>query len=1134
MKKTMGRLVLMVGCLGLLSNVGYAQTFLNSNVGAENELVVCDDAGSSSGTTACNTISSPTTADAHSIHCGLIDNDAYLDCVVATAAETDDSAGDTIDFGWLRNLGTSATQGSNQFDTIINVTLPNFGGADVFVRHGTLLVRNQTPTGLTGATVSTGIDGSNGEDPIIIGVDTPFAGGSEIMAMGFSASSGFSEGTLAAASSDTAAITSGTQNPINLYSTTTPTTAGGEKSAALFDCDGDGDLDVAVAVRTGSGPFGVSINASINTGSSLADVAAANVSATNFSENPLQGASLTVGNFNSSTDSIPDIALAVNGPSTKEPLHLCTGTGTADACTFTCSEIVDLRDLVGGSDFDPASITSGDFDGDGFQDVAIAGNTGALGVISYIFGTGATLDSSTAVNATPTATGFTTLTVGQIVAGFFNTDTVADVAYTMYRTSGTTPGAMINVILSTGNRSLGSPEELPYTSSAEDHYLADALDAVELDRCGGDDIVALYNHEAVGANADDRMMAVWWNQNETPTAAISSSFPDGQVGLGGQTTLTATCVDSTQDPMTYTWSSSCSEGSGTFATSSGTIAAGTVTNDVSATFTGDVAGSCTITLTCADPCGASSTNTTTINILSSQVCGDGAVQGSEACDSGVSGGSSTCSASCTIQFGGAPAYTQGGTLWSCSLARDSDFANRKENLFMWGSFGILLFVFFRRLKKRSFLVLFFLVLFTQPGYALTNSFSINNFKPTIDDSDFFTVYTANTLRKRDFHVGLWLDYAKDPYEFGNSSFSRVSGIVDHLVTANIVGSYGVLDWFNVGVRVPVYLVETINAPLLSLDESNVALGDVELVTKFRLLDREEHRVGISVMPFVTFPTSTDSRDYLGNGSFSGGARLILDTKIVDRVTLALNVGYEIRKPFTDSGGLQIDDRFLAGLGVGVDIIKYKLKFIAEADTTTVAEDFFSVRRKTPLEVRAGIRYVLADRIDLNLGGAMGLTNGVGSPEFRILAGASYTKRPLASATLKDDENEVTIGDELTSKVSDRIYFEYDSEKIRDISRPTLDKVAAFIKAHPEITAIRIEGHTCDLGGDAYNKRLSQKRAEAVRSYMISQGVPASIMKSIGFGEANPMVENKDEPSREQNRRVQMFVEAITEDVPQTK
>ena len=375
-------------------------------------------------------------------------------------------------------------------------------------------------------------------------------------------------------------------------------------------------------------------------------------------------------------------------------------------------------------------------------------------------------------------------------------------------------------------------------------------------------------------------------------------------------------------------------------------------------------------------------------------------------------------------------------------------------------------------------------------------------------------------------MGFFLDYANRPYEFGDSDFDRVGGIVDHLLTGNVVGSYGILDWFTIGVLIPVYFWESLDSPLLGLDQNNFALGDIPLVFKFRVLDREKHHVGIAIIPFIIFPSSTNSGAFLGNGSFAGGGKVVIDGRIKDRVSLALNLGYLTRSKIVDVGGNELNDEFLASLGISVDILKKVFKVIIEAETSTVVTNFFSDRRTTPAEARLGFRYTWAKNHDINVGGGLGLSNGIGQPRYRVFLGYTYTKRPIAEVEVPPPPmSEIEVGDELTLK--DKIYFDFDKATIRDISKPTLDKIAGFLKAHPEVTKIKIDGYTCDLGTASYNMGLSKRRAKSVEKYLEGQGIsPDRIGTVAGFGENNFLVPNRDEAHREQNRRVQIFVEAV--------
>jgi OOP family OmpA-OmpF porin len=72
--------------------------------------------------------------------------------------------------------------------------------------------------------------------------------------------------------------------------------------------------------------------------------------------------------------------------------------------------------------------------------------------------------------------------------------------------------------------------------------------------------------------------------------------------------------------------------------------------------------------------------------------------------------------------------------------------------------------------------------------------------------------------------------------------------------------------------------------------------------------------------------------------------------------------------------------------------------------------------------------------------------------------------------------------------------------------------------------VSVEGHTDSIGSDAYNQRLSERRAKAVRDYMISQGIDASRITTRGFGESKPVADNKTAAGRAENRRVEIIPE----------
>ena len=77
-----------------------------------------------------------------------------------------------------------------------------------------------------------------------------------------------------------------------------------------------------------------------------------------------------------------------------------------------------------------------------------------------------------------------------------------------------------------------------------------------------------------------------------------------------------------------------------------------------------------------------------------------------------------------------------------------------------------------------------------------------------------------------------------------------------------------------------------------------------------------------------------------------------------------------------------------------------------------------------------------------------------------------------------------------------------------------------MKKHPN-KRIRVEGHTDSQGSETYNKTLSFKRAQAVKRYLVSQGIAAQRIEVMGYGESQPVADNTTPEGRQLNRRVEV-------------
>jgi outer membrane protein OmpA-like peptidoglycan-associated protein len=105
------------------------------------------------------------------------------------------------------------------------------------------------------------------------------------------------------------------------------------------------------------------------------------------------------------------------------------------------------------------------------------------------------------------------------------------------------------------------------------------------------------------------------------------------------------------------------------------------------------------------------------------------------------------------------------------------------------------------------------------------------------------------------------------------------------------------------------------------------------------------------------------------------------------------------------------------------------------------------------------------------------------------------------------------------KIAAQIHFDLNSARIRDDAYPLLNEYVAALQSPTLANAmLLIAGHTDAAGSDEYNLRLSGKRAQAVRAYLIEHGIAPDRLIAKGYGEAYPIASNATEAGREENRR----------------
>ncbi len=122
-----------------------------------------------------------------------------------------------------------------------------------------------------------------------------------------------------------------------------------------------------------------------------------------------------------------------------------------------------------------------------------------------------------------------------------------------------------------------------------------------------------------------------------------------------------------------------------------------------------------------------------------------------------------------------------------------------------------------------------------------------------------------------------------------------------------------------------------------------------------------------------------------------------------------------------------------------------------------------------------------------------------------------------------DDVDKCLGTPVGAKVDERgcwvigvQFFDFDKAVLKPMYYGDLDEVAKVMKANPNLR-VDLNGHTCDLGSEKYNQKLSERRAKAVFDYLTNHGIDAQRLTWKGYGETQPAFPNTSEENRAKNR-----------------
>jgi outer membrane protein OmpA-like peptidoglycan-associated protein len=412
-----------------------------------------------------------------------------------------------------------------------------------------------------------------------------------------------------------------------------------------------------------------------------------------------------------------------------------------------------------------------------------------------------------------------------------------------------------------------------------------------------------------------------------------------------------------------------------------------------------------------------------------------------------------------------------------------------------------------------------------------------NFNSTTSGLDFVTVHSSETLKPGIINLGLFFNYAVNTLPYYDSSPQNRLNWNDSILGMDMNAGIGLAKDWDVGISFPQVLSQSVDQTAGTRGEFGATgATEIRFNSKYRLYGDDTG--GIAVVGSMNL-NRIENNPYVGqNAGPSFNVEAVADTLINSRVAVGGNVGMRIRNPgakIPTSFVTPLKNQLIASAALSYYVPDWNSKLIGELYGSLPAEnsDSFGDRSLTSLEALAGIKHDVNTNLALHAGAATGLVRGVASPDWRVYTGLNYTFGPLWG---KDSPSSPPQRPQLVAVAIDRnegaaiterfrtqaILFEFDSDKMVGNFAPALDELATHLSSG--FRKLVVEGHTDSIGKAAYNERLSLRRANAIRAYMISHHkIDGRKIEAMGYGARHPIADNGNYQGRQANRRVEFQI-----------
>lgn len=370
-------------------------------------------------------------------------------------------------------------------------------------------------------------------------------------------------------------------------------------------------------------------------------------------------------------------------------------------------------------------------------------------------------------------------------------------------------------------------------------------------------------------------------------------------------------------------------------------------------------------------------------------------------------------------------------------------------------------------------------------------------------------------------LGLGNTLALNPFEFGSSAgVGTPQSVVDYALTFNMGASYSFSDQIALGLNLPVHVTRNAQSLATTTMENVFSMGDITLSGLYNIMSRSatDYGMGLALVPYINFPTGV-SGNFIADANVTGGFLVALDWEGGSNY-VGLNLGLRFREE-ENFLNLRVAQELLYTAAYQRPLLESAgLDVFAEVAGSTVLNDFFQKENSSPIEAKLGVAKIFFPDmpVTVKIVNGLGFGNGYGNPDYRAVLSFSY-----AHYLPRTEIIEKTVTIERVAKVESRlkeltIYYPTDGDQVDPFYDQKIAGIVQVMKSNPDMSPLYIVGHTDDVGGDAYNQRLSERRARQAYDSVLQNGLDPKDVIWFGVGEGDPVVANSSEANRALNRR----------------